>query len=226
VFWQIRALINYYIGKLPVRLVVFEPNEAAKEILEKEMTTKGIHLTPARAMLLYALAWYERRGEMASLFAANKLAYFLQESGEPLKLKFIPYTYGPYAQVVDKVLYALNGKYITGLEQMGAKALEPLEIKYENFGEVEAFIKNKLTQVHRDRLVSVFQFIEGFESTLSLEVLSSIHFLRAKNKSLTRKELLAKIQSWSDWQKSLIKEEYIDIALKHLDNFAGRMSLA
>ena len=190
------------------------------------LMNKNIHLTPLNTMLLYALAWYERRGEMASLFAANKLAYFLQESGEPLKLKFIPYTYGPYAQAVDKVLYALNGKYITGLEQMDVKAFEPLEIKYENFGEVEAFVKNKLTPVQRDRLTSVFHLIEGFESTLSLEVLSSIHFLRAKNKSLSREEMLAKIQSWSDREKSLIKEEYIDIALKHLDNFAGRMSLA
>ena len=197
-----------------------------KEGLKKEEVKKDIHLTPARAMLLYALAEYERRGEMASVFAANKLAYFLQESGEPLKLKFIPYIYGPYSQAVGKVLYALNGKYLSGLEQMNAKAFEPLEIKYDNLGEVEAFVESKLTQVQRDRLTSVFHLIEGFESTLSLEVLSSIHFLRTQDKNLSRDELLAKIHSWSDRKKSLIKEEYIDIALKHLDNFAGKMTVA
>jgi len=176
--------------------------------------------------MAYALAWYERRGEMASVFAANKLAYFLQESGEPLKLKFIPYIYGPYSQAVGKVLYALNGKYISGLEQMNARAFEPLEIKHDNFDEVNTFVKNNLTQLQRDRLASVFHLIEGFESTLSLEVLSSIHFLRTQDKNLTRDELLAKIHSWSDRKKSLIKEEYIDIALKHLDGFDGKMSLA
>lgn len=225
--WEkVRALMERYLADVDAEILIYEPNDAVKVLLQRESTRKEVNLTPARAMLLYALQKYEQQGEVANVFAANKLAYFLQESGEPLKLDFVPYTYGPYSQAVEKVLYALNGKYITGLEQMNAKAFETLELKYENFDEVRDFVKNKLTQTQKDRIESVFNLIKGFESTLSLEILSSIHFLRSKDKNLTKKDLLEKIQSWNDRKRNLIKEEYIEIALKHLEDYGSKMSFA
>lgn len=223
---KVKPLIEKYLGELSIDILVYEPNDAVKEILQKEETKKEIELTPARAMLLYALNEYEKRGEVASVFVANKLAYFLQESGEPMRLQFVAYTYGPYAQAVEKVLYALNGKYITGLEQMNAKAFESLTLVDEKCSEVEAYVNNKLTSAQRDRLKNVFKLIEGFESTLSLEILSSIHFLQRENKGLTQKDYLEKIQSWNDRKKNLIKEEYINIALKHLENYRSKLDFA
>ncbi len=220
---NVKSLMNKYLGEIPIEIIIYEPNEAVKELLQKEETKKTTSLTPARAMLLYALAKYERSGETPSVFAANKIAYFLQESGEPLKLKFVPYTYGPYSQALDKVLYTLNGKYLTGLEQMDAKPFEPLELKYEHFDEVNNFIKTKLTDTQRARLNSVFKLIEGFESSLALEILSSIHFLLGRNKNLTKKELLEQIQSWSNRKRGLIKEKYIDIDVKHLDDYGSKI---
>jgi O-acetyl-ADP-ribose deacetylase (regulator of RNase III) len=221
---KVKAMMNQYLGELEIEIIIFEPNEEINEILKKENAKKEVSLTAPRAMLLYALAKYERRGETASVFAANKIAYFLQESGEHLRLDFVPYTYGPYAQALDKVLYALRGKYLTGIEQMNAKPFEPIELKYEQFDEVNDFVKNKLTPIQRTRLDSVFKLIEGFESTLGLEILSSIHFLLSKNKNLTKLELLEKIQSWNNRKKDLIKEKYIDIAMKHLDDYASKIS--
>jgi O-acetyl-ADP-ribose deacetylase (regulator of RNase III) len=223
---KVRQLIEDYLADLPIDIIVYQPNDAVKGILQKEQIKKEINLTPARAMLLYALAKYEERGEIASVFAANKIAYFLQVSGEPLRLNFIPYTYGPYDQAVEKVLYALNGKYLNGLEQMKAKPFETLYIKYENFEDVKEFVENKLTMDQKERLNNVFKLIKGFESTLSLEILSSIHFLLQENKDLTKLDLLERIQSWNDRKKNLIKEEYIDIALEHLNNFGKQLAIA
>lgn len=127
-------------------------------------------------MLLYALFQYEKIGEIATVFAANKLAYFLQKSGEPLRLEFVPYKYGPYAQAVEKVLYSLNGKYLKGLEQMKAKAFEPLQLNYEKQTEVEDYIRKNLDASQHNRLKNLFTIINGFESTLPLEILSSIDF--------------------------------------------------
>src|SRR5579863_2025865 len=105
---KVKSLMDKYLGPLEdVNIIIFEPNDAVKDILQKEAIKKDVELRPGRAMLLYALYRYEKLGEIASVFAANKLAYFLQQSGENLKLHFIPYTYGPYAQAVEKVLYAL-----------------------------------------------------------------------------------------------------------------------
>jgi len=222
--WEnVKLLMNKYLEAIPIEIIIYEPNDTVKEILKKEETKKEINLTAARAMLLYALAKYEMRGETPSVFAANKIAYFLQESGEPLRLNFVAYTYGPYSQAIDKVLYALNGKYLTGIEQMNIKPFEPIELKYEHFDEVNSFIKNKLTPIQRDRLDSVFNLIEGFESSMALEILSSIHFLLSKNKNQTKKELLEQIQSWNNRKKGLIKEKYIDIAVKHLEEYGSKM---
>jgi O-acetyl-ADP-ribose deacetylase (regulator of RNase III) len=223
---KVKAMMEQYLGNVAADVLIYEPNENVKEILQQEQRKKEVNLTPARAMLLYALAKYEERGEIPSVFAANKIAYFLQESGEPLKLQFVPYTYGPYAQAVEKVLYALNGKYLTGLEQMNAKAFEPLQLQYEHFNEVSDFVRNKLSTDQRERLNSVFKLIEGFESTLSLEILSSIHFLMRQDKHITIPQLLDQIQSWSDRKKNLIKEEYIKIALQHLADYGSKMNIA
>lgn len=222
--WEkVKPLMEKYLSSIPIDVIIFEPNEAIKEVLQKENLKKEVGLTPARAMLLYALMEYEKRGENPSVFAANKLAYFLQESGEPLRLEFVPYTYGPYAQAVEKVLYALNGKYITGLEQMKAKAFEPIQINYDKSKEILDFINTKVTFEQKVRLDNLFRLISGFESSLSLEILSSIHFLSKKQK-MSVEELLGKIQSWNDRKKNLIQENHISIALKHLEEYSNNLN--
>ena len=125
---NVKELMNKYLGEIEgVEIIIYEPNDAVKEILQKQ-EQKVVELKPGRAMLLYALFEYEKLGEIATVFAANKLAYFIQRSGENLRLQFVPFTYGPYAQAIDKVLYHLNNKYLNGLEQMSAKPFEPLKL--------------------------------------------------------------------------------------------------
>jgi O-acetyl-ADP-ribose deacetylase (regulator of RNase III) len=224
---KIKDLMNKYLSDLKdVDIMVFEPNDAVKEILQKEQQKKDVELRPGRAMLLYALYNYEKLGETATIFAANKLAYFLQKSGEPLRLQFVPYTYGPYAQAVEKVLYALNGKYLIGMEQMKARAFEPLQLNWEKYDEVEKYIKSNLDAAQQQRLKNLFEIIQGFETTLSLEILASIHFLLSENSKLTQSDLLQKIQSWNDRKKSIIKEEYIGIALEHLTEYGSKLNFA
>lgn len=225
--WEkVKVLIEQYLGNSPARVVVYEPNDQIKEILRKESEKKEVTLTDARAMLLFALFRYEERGEIANVFAANKIAYFLQESGEHMKLQFVPYHFGPYDQRVEKVLYALNGKYLTGLEQMSAKPFEPLQLNYERAGEVREYVERKLTDKQRERLASVFELISGFESTLALEVLSSIHFLLAQDRTLSTRALLEKVRSWNERKKVVIKEEYVHLAVAHLQDHGRRLHLA
>lgn len=224
---KVKLLMDQYLGSLSnISIQVYEPNDAVKEILQKEAMKKDVELKPGRAMLLYALYRYEKLGETATVFAANKLAYFLQKSGENLKLQFVPYTYGPYAQAVEKVLYALNGKYLKGMEQMNARPFEPLQLVWERYSEVEKFINAHLSTIQRQRLDDLFKVIEGFESTLSLEILSSAHYLMEENPEVTQKELFEKIQDWNERKKNLIKEEYISIAVNHLKDYGSRLHIA
>ena len=223
---NVKSLMNKYLQNLEdVDIIIYEPNAAVKEILQQQ-EQKNIELRPGRAMLLYALFQYEKLGEVTSVFVANKLAYFLQKSGEKLKLQFVPYTYGPYAQAIDKVLYALNGKYLSGLEQMKAKAFEPLKLNYDRYGEVQDYIRKNLTPEQHLRLKNLFELIDGFESSLSLEILASVHYLLAENSKLSTSELLSKIQSWNERKKQLIDKEHIEIALERLKDYGRKLNFA
>ena len=223
---KVKNLISEGLKELKdVDIVIYEPNAEVKEILQKEEVVKDIQLTPGRAMVLYALFKYERYGEVATVFAANKLAYFLQESGENLRLKFEQYSYGPYAQAMDKVLYALNGKYLKGMEQMNAKPFEPLYLNYERYQEVETFVNHELTSEQKQRLDDLFKTIDGFESTLSLEILSSTHFILKGNRSLSPSDLIQKVQ-WNARKKDLITPEHISIAYDHLQEYGNQLQIA
>lgn len=217
---KVKPMMERYLKPLEeVDIQVFEPNEAIKTILQQEAAPKQVALTPGRAMLLYALYYYEKHGEQASTFAANKLAYFLQRSGESLRLQFVPHFYGPYAQAIEKVLYALNGKYLTGLEQMKIRPFEPIKLNWERYQEVENYIQTQLNPVQQQRLKNLFKVIEGFETPLSLEVLASVDYLLQESSALSEQELLQKIESWSNRKKRLIKTEHIQVARQRLQDF-------
>jgi len=224
--WNVvRPMIEKYLAPLNAEIYVYEPNSAVKSVLQKQQITHKAKLTPARAMLLYALFYYEAIGENTSLFSANKLAYFLQKMGENLKLKFEANLYGPYAIGVGHVLYSLNGTYLNGLEQNQAKAFEALKLNYEKFNEVKTYINEELSSEQKLRLKNLIKFIEGFESELSLEVLASVAYLLDKNPDWSLEEMKDGIYGWNARKKRLFKEHYIEIAYTHLKGNLYNMEL-
>jgi hypothetical protein len=174
-------------------------------------------LTPARAMLLFALFNYEAHGDHCSLFSANKLAYFLQRLGENLNLQFEPHLFGPYTEDVKRVLYSLNGSYLNGLEQNQAKAFETLKLNYNRFDEVKNYIDTTLNSEQKSRLSTLVSFIDGFESDLSLEILSSLDMIMDKNPDISFNEITNECK-WNDRKKRLFKNDYIKIAYEHLQD--------
>lgn len=222
--WEkVRPLMEKYLGGLTeVEIQVFEPNEAVKELLKQQDVIKEIKLTPARAMLLYAMFFYEGLGETSSLFVANKLAYFLQRLGEKSlsKLNFEASHYGPYSVQVEHVLHALNGKYLKGLEQMNAKAFEPLELIYSTFGEIKEYIDKELTTEHKQRLKNLTDLISGFQSAMSLEILATVDFVKKENPGIKKEEVIQTVQSWSDRKRKLFQEKYINTAISHLNDYS------
>ena len=161
---------------------------------------------------------YEVSGEYISLFVANKLAYFLQRMGEKnfKKLKFEAHHYGPYSVQVSHILHTVNGKYLKGLEQMNAKAFEPLELQYDKIQEVSEYVKLQLTAEQRTKLSNLVKLIDGFQSALSLEILATVDFIRKENPGIQYEEIVKTIQDWSSRKKNLFQESYIEIANNHL----------
>lgn len=226
---KVKTLIEKYLGHLShVNIQVFEPNETVIEILRQQDANKEVKLTPARAMLLYAMFYYESLGENTSLFVANKLAYFLQRLGEKSfnKLKFEAHHYGPYAVQVEHLLHNVNGKYLKGLEQMNAKAFEPLELQYDKLQEVREYVKKELSAEQRARLSNLVKLIDGFQSALSLEILATVDFVRKDKPGITHEEITNTIHNWSDRKGRMFQEKYIQVAANHLHDYSNRLEIS
>jgi hypothetical protein len=90
-----------------VEVRLFEPigAPAAKAM---EVHTPKPKMTPGRAAILKVLDTYRALGYGLSKIEVQKLAYFLQEAGQGLKLTFVPHEYGPYS---DQLRHVLNKIY-------------------------------------------------------------------------------------------------------------------
>ncbi|HEK21353.1 MAG TPA: phosphatase [Bacteroidetes bacterium] len=227
--WEkVKPMIQDYLSDLTdVDIQIFEPSDEVKDLLKKQESRKVVKLTPARAMLLYAMYYYDSLGEDTSLFVANKLAYFLQRLGETSlsKLNFQASHYGPYSVGVEHVLHALNGKYIKGLEQRSAKAFEPLELQYNQFGELKNYVDKEFTAEQRLRLTNLIRLISGYETALSLEILATIDFIKKDKPKISLDDLTKEIQGWSERKGRLFLPRYINIANQHLTAYRENLAL-
>jgi O-acetyl-ADP-ribose deacetylase (regulator of RNase III) len=216
--WEkVQPMIEHHLGDLPAEVLVYTPNDLIKEILQKESVKKEIKLTPARAMLLYLMHQYEVYGEQSSLFVANKLAYFLQRSGENLKLDFKAHHYGPYAVQLNHVIGYLNGVYLKGIEQNQAKAFEPLFLNYDRAEEINSYVETQLSFEQKSRLQDVLKLINGFESTFSLELLASVDFVQQVKKTKDLELLVQEIRKWNPRKANMFEERHVKIAAEHLE---------
>ena len=222
--WEdVKPLMEKYLAPLTdVEITIFTPNEAVKALLMKQEINKEIKMTDARAMLLYAMFFYETAGEASSLFVANKISYFYQLMGssEFKRMKFTAERYGPYSVNVAHMVHALNGKYIRGLEQMKATAFEPIFLDYNNLEEIRNYV-HKLNDDQKRKVGNLTKLISGFQSALSLEVLASVAWIRHNQPGITKDKIVKTVGEWSERKKNLFKDEYIFLAWERLEEYAN-----
>ena len=221
---KVRDLIEKYLGSLPnTTIYVFEPNDEIKELLKKQESNKEVKLTDSKAMLLYAMFYYESLGEKSSLFVANKLAYFLKRLGENSfkRLNFKASHYGPYSVQVDHLVQSVNGKYIRGLEQMKVTPFEEITLEYDKAPEISQYVRTKLDTAQIGRLNNLINLIDGYQSAFALEVLASVDFIRKDNPRINEENTFIKIQEWSERKKNLFNKKQVSTAYNHLERYAS-----
>jgi len=113
--WRVvRPMIEQAFAGLPdVQVLLFEP-AGAPEAKAMPVRTERPHMTPARALFIKLMDAYSALDYSRSLLEVQKLAYFLQEAGEPLRLNYEAGHYGPYAPNLNKVLEVMEGHFIRG----------------------------------------------------------------------------------------------------------------
>lgn len=115
------------------------------------MKTERVKLTPARAMLLLMFADMNSEGEFASVFAAEKLIYFMQRFGAKryFRIDFKPYYYGPYSGgKVAHVLYYMNGSYVKGMGGMNVRPFDYIWLTDDAASEAQKYVDNYKDRVH------------------------------------------------------------------------------
>ena len=107
-----------------VEAIILEPGSAPADG-RPNRSTNVPELTPGRAALIGLMRQYlgGLLDPFITLLEVHKLMYFLQEAGEPLKLKYEKANYGPYAGNLRHVLRDIEGHLITGYADGGRRSL-------------------------------------------------------------------------------------------------------
>jgi len=134
-----------------------------------------------------------------TLLEVHKLMYFMQESGEPLRLQYSKAPYGPYAENLRHVLNAVEGHLVSGYADGGDAPDKQIELVPGAVKDAEAFLKEKQETVGRfDR---VGKLVEGFETPFGLELLATVHWVVKHENATSAEDVAAKVYAWNDRKK-------------------------
>lgn len=151
-----------------------------------KVRSKRPKMTAGRAAILKVLDIYRELSYSLSKIEVQKLAYFLQEAGEPLNLPFVKHQYGPYADSLRNALNAMEGHFIRGLGDGVVEAeIEPMD---DALLEAEQFISLQESAGLSERVTRVGRLIEGFQSSYGMELLASVHWVASHDEHVTTLE--------------------------------------
>ncbi len=106
---------------------------------------------------------------------------------------------------------------------MTNKAFDPIELRYDMLQEVRDYV-HRLPSDKRERVVKLTNLIAGFQSTLALEVLASVDYIRKEHQGIGKEDATLAVQNWSDRKRDLFKPEYISIAYDRLEGYANTIN--
>ncbi|MHB1629790.1 MAG: type II toxin-antitoxin system antitoxin DNA ADP-ribosyl glycohydrolase DarG [Bacilli bacterium] len=209
---EVRPLIEEAFRPLQdVHVIIYPPGGSpAPDVIK--IGTNRPHLTKARALFISLMEAYSLPGYRLSLLEIQKLAYFLQEVGEPLKLRFVGHLYGPYAENLNHVLQSMDGHYIRGYGDRSRDA--EIYLLPNAVTEASDVLKNDVESLRR--LTKVKEVIGGFETPYGMELLATVHWICKENPEYQIHQVVEGVHSWSSRKEKLFKADHIETAWKHL----------
>lgn len=142
----------------------------------------------------------------------QKLAYFLQVAGEPLRLNYTKHLYGPYADNLNHVLQRMEGHFIRGYGDRSKDS--QIYLLAGAVQRAEQFLAEDAEATQR--LQQVSQLIEGFETPYGMELLATVHWITDERKTSDNKVIQQGVTGWSPRKAKLMQPKHIDKALTRL----------
>jgi len=227
---DVRPLIVEALGDLPgVRVMVYPPQEtpSAKSM---PVRTRRPRMTAGRAALLAMLGSYVRLSqreepaaeEGTSLLEIQKLMYFLQERGQPLRLNYVKARYGPYADDLNHALEPLEGHYVRGYGDRTQQVLKlsPITLMPGAVDEAQEWIENRSDAGTADRISAVSELVTGFASAYGVELLATVHWTATQDAAGQPTDpavLTGLIGSWNKRKGRLFTEAHVGKAISRLE---------
>jgi O-acetyl-ADP-ribose deacetylase (regulator of RNase III) len=212
---QVRPRIEDAFSRLPeVAVQLFHP-EGAPKAEEMKVATKRPSMTPGRAVILGLLSRYALPGYRLTLLEIQKLAYFLQEAGQPLKLDFQKQRYGPYAENLHFVLQRMEGHFVRGYGDRSRDV--SLHLFPDAVREAEEFLFAETETL--ERLARVSSLIDGYETPYGLELLSTVHWIAVHEATEARRNpelAVSGVLSWNEHKRKTFTPERIVAAWERL----------
>ena len=177
---DVKPLINAILQPLAdVQISVYEPQGAPateKMVHNREIPT----MTTGRAVLVELISRYldGLLDPFVTLLEVHKLMYFMQEAGEPLRLRYKQSPYGPYTENLSQVLKVIEGHLVSGYADGCDKPGKQLKLVPGAIEDARNFLQQYPDT--RARFDKVANLVEGFESPFGLELLSTVHWILKK----------------------------------------------
>jgi O-acetyl-ADP-ribose deacetylase (regulator of RNase III) len=193
---RVKPRIEAAMKSLPdVRVIIFEPKgvPSAEKMVHNREVPK---MTAGRAALVELMHRYLAGllDPFITLLEVHKLMYFMQEAGEPLRLRYRKAPYGPYAENLRHVLNAIEGHLIFGYADGGDAPDKQLNLVPGAVEDATAFLRQHAET--RKRFDKVSELVEGFESPFGLELLSTVHWIIENESAESEDDLLRRTYSW------------------------------
>jgi len=194
---QVRQRIEHALADLDdVQVLVYEPSgaPAAEKIAHVRDVPK---MTAGRAALVELMQRYlgGLLDPFVTLLEVHKLMYFMQEAGEPLRLKYIKHHYGPYAVNLSHVLKAVEGHLLSGYADGGDAPEKPLSLVPGAVEDAKAFLDQHTES--RANFERVTKLVEGFESPYGLELLATVHWVLTRERTSAQNNLERQVYAWN-----------------------------
>ncbi len=206
------------LASLDVRLYPPGDTPAAGDMVN---ATPRPDMTVGRAALIVLLSRYLRNALEVTPLEIQKLMYFLQVVGEPLRLEFSKGRYGPYADNLRHVLILVEGHFLTGYGDGSSRTLEAASVRPLAGATEQASLVLADRPATRQRIALVDNIIDGFESMYGMELLSTVHWLVTHDRGAAMDWRVAAdlVREWTPRKAEMFTDDHVKSAWERLRQY-------
>jgi hypothetical protein len=205
------AVIEALRGINDLEVILFEPAGAPAD--GRGMASSKVPpMTAGRAALVGLMHRYlgGLMDPFVTLLEVHKLMYFMQEAGQPLRLRYAKAPYGPFAENLGNVLAQVEGHLVAGYRDGGDAPDKQLTLVPGAVDDAMTFLEGEeATRAHFDRVAAL---VQGFETPFGLELLSTVHWVAKEAPDATPADIVARVHGWGE-RKRRFSPRQIGLAL-------------